>query len=92
MSNKKQTAVESIIQKINNVKPTEFCSIETIKKWCIEAKAMEKEQIMDELKLIGNYFDVSKLDAEEIKHHIRFTSIIQDRINHYKETYEHTTK
>jgi hypothetical protein len=42
----KQTAVESIIEKINNVKPTEFCSIETIKKWCIEAKAMEKEQIM----------------------------------------------
>jgi hypothetical protein len=41
----KQTAVESIIEKINNVKPTEFCSIETIKKWCIEAKEMEKEQI-----------------------------------------------
>ena len=49
---------------------------------------IEKEQIIDELKLIGNYFDVSKLDAEEIKHHIRFTSIIQDRINHYEETYE----
>ena len=43
----KQTAVESIIEKINNVKPTEFCSIETIKKWCIEAKEMEKEQIED---------------------------------------------
>jgi hypothetical protein len=41
----KQTAVESIIEKINNVKPTEFCSIETIKKWCIEAKQMEIEQI-----------------------------------------------
>jgi hypothetical protein len=42
----KQTAVESIIEKINNVKPTEFCSIETIKKWCIEAKEMEKEQTL----------------------------------------------
>jgi hypothetical protein len=44
MNNKKQTAVEFIIEKINNVKPTEFCSIETIKKWCIQAKEMEKEE------------------------------------------------
>ena len=43
---------------------------------------MSKE-IIDELKLIGNYFDVSKLDAYEHKHYIRFTSIIKDRIDFY---------
>jgi hypothetical protein len=45
-NNKQQTAVDSIIAKLNNVKPTEFCSIETIKEWCEQAKEMEKEQIM----------------------------------------------
>jgi hypothetical protein len=47
----RQTAVESIIEKINNVKPTEFCSIETIKKWCIEAKEIEKEQKAEDWQL-----------------------------------------
>jgi hypothetical protein len=56
---KKQTAVESIIEKINNVKPTEFCSIETIKKWCIEAKEMEKQQIIDA------FWNVETNNAEE---------------------------
>jgi hypothetical protein len=46
-NNKQQTAVDSIIAKLNNVKPTEFCSIETIKEWCEQAKEMEKEQIED---------------------------------------------
>lgn len=45
MSNKRQSAVESIIEKIDNVKPTEFCSIETIKKWCNEAKEKERQQL-----------------------------------------------
>ena len=47
MNDKQQTAVDSILAKLNNVKPTEFCSIETIKKWCQEAKEMEKQQIVD---------------------------------------------
>jgi hypothetical protein len=50
MNNKKQSAVESIIKKINNIKPSQFCSIETIKQWCIEAKEIEKEQIIDAYK------------------------------------------
>ena len=44
-ANKMVTAVQSIIQKINNVKPSDFCSIETIKQWCEQAKEMEKEQM-----------------------------------------------
>jgi hypothetical protein len=43
----KQSAVDSILAKLNNVNPTEFCSIETIKEWCQQAKEMEKEQIID---------------------------------------------
>jgi hypothetical protein len=43
-ANKMVTAVQSIIQKINNVKPSDFCSIETIKQWCEQAKEMEKER------------------------------------------------
>jgi hypothetical protein len=43
-NNKQQTAVDSIIAKLNNVNSTEFCSIETIKEWCQQAKEMEKEQ------------------------------------------------
>jgi hypothetical protein len=56
-----------------------------------QAKEMEKEQMMDaiknELKLIGNYFDVSKLEQREQGHHIRFTSILKDRFDFYNETY-----
>jgi hypothetical protein len=46
-NNKQQTAVDSIIAKLNNVKPAEFCSIETIKEWCQQAKEMEKEQMIE---------------------------------------------
>ena len=43
----KQTAVEWIIEQINNVKPHQFCSLETIKEWCDQAKEMEKQQVID---------------------------------------------
>lgn len=48
----------------------------------LKTKKMSKE-IIDELKLIHSYFDVSKLDVYEHKHHIRLTSIIKDRIDFY---------
>jgi hypothetical protein len=43
----KQTAIEWLESKLNSVKPTDFCSIETIKDWVKQAKQMEKEQIKD---------------------------------------------
>ena len=43
----KQTAVEWLEDKLNNVRPTQFCSIETIKEWVKQAKEMEKEQIVN---------------------------------------------
>jgi phosphosulfolactate phosphohydrolase-like enzyme len=42
----KQTSIEWLIEKLNNVRPTQICSIETIKEWCNQAKEMEKEQIL----------------------------------------------
>lgn len=41
----KQTAVEWLIEQLNNVRPTQICSIETIKEWCEQAKEMEKDKI-----------------------------------------------
>ena len=43
----KQTAVEWLEDKLNNVRPTQICSIETIKEWVEQAKEMEKQQIID---------------------------------------------
>jgi len=56
-----------------------------------QAKKMEREQMIDaiktEIKLIGNYFDVDKLEQREQGHHIRFTCILKDRFDHYNKTY-----
>ena len=54
---KQQTAISWLQDKLNNVKPTQFCSIETIKEWVEQAKAMEKEQI---IKTYNNA--ISKMD------------------------------
>lgn len=40
------TAIEWLLQQINSVKPHQFCSIETIKEWCEQAKEMEKQEII----------------------------------------------
>lgn len=43
----KKSAVEWLEDKLNNVRPTQICSIETIKEWVEQAKEMEKQQIID---------------------------------------------
>ena len=42
---KMKTPIEELIEKLNNVKPTEFCSIETIKGWAEEISDKEKEKM-----------------------------------------------
>jgi hypothetical protein len=58
---------------------------------CKELLEVEKQQTKDaiknELKLIGNYFDVSKLETKEQGHHIRFTAILKDRFDYYNKTH-----
>lgn len=43
----KQTAVQSLINQLKLVKPTDFCSIETIQEWLEDALILEKQQIID---------------------------------------------
>jgi len=100
-NNKQQTSVEWFIEELEykgdlretpsirniqlNIDTSDYMELK------VQAKEMEKEQIRDaiknELKLIGNYFDVSKLEQREQGHHIRFTSILKDRFDFYNETY-----
>ena len=39
--------MQELIEQLNNVKPQDFCSIETIKGWAKELLEKEKEVIMD---------------------------------------------
>jgi hypothetical protein len=88
---KKQTAVEFLIEKIDFDANVRCFSKDEWKEIFDQAKQMEKEQITHaiktEIKLIGNYFDVGKLEQREQGHHIRFTSILKDRFDHYNKTY-----
>jgi hypothetical protein len=78
-ANKMVTAVQSIIQKINNVKPSDFCSIETIKQWCEQAKEIEKERLTDA------YCD-GKANGMDISHPLSLTKQISAN-EWYNETY-----
>ena len=42
-----KTPMQELIERLNNVKPTELCSIETIKGWAESLLENEQEQIMD---------------------------------------------
>jgi hypothetical protein len=80
----KQTAVEWLINEYFG--GVENC-VPNFRHFYEQAKQMEREQMKDaiktEIKLIGNYFDVNKLEQREQGHHIRFTSILKDRFDHY---------
>jgi hypothetical protein len=92
----KQTAVEWFINKDTQATidfiEGKITSLElAVKKatFVEQAKAMEKEQIKDaiklEIKLIGNYFDVGNFDVGEHAYHIRFNSLLKDRYNYYNQ-------
>jgi hypothetical protein len=89
----KQTAVEWLEEQIKDIFYVAEASEMTKKFKSVyeQAKQMEKEQMIDaiktEIKLIGNYFDVDKLEQREQGHHIRFTCILKDRFDHYNKTY-----
>jgi len=55
-----KTAVQELIDKLNNVKPTQYCSIETIRGWSESLLEKEKEQIVNAYKegcFDGGFFD-----------------------------------
>jgi hypothetical protein len=78
-----QTAVEWLAEQLEQKWLTGYLSPISIQSLLLQAKELERQQLIDELKRVGNYFDVSKLDTLEQKHHIRFTSIIRDRIEYH---------
>ena len=44
------SSIEWLEDRLNNVKPTEFCSIETIKGWVKRTKEMNRKEIVDAFK------------------------------------------
>jgi c-di-AMP phosphodiesterase-like protein len=75
----KMTAVEWVLQYLNNVKPNEFCSIEKIKELLEQAKEMEKQQMID---FADNYVDNCVLPNENMA-----IPTIMDVPNYYNEQY-----
>ena len=73
----KQTSIEWLEHKLNSVKPTDFCSIETIKEWLIEAKQMHKEEIT---KAFDEGYDLRDTDGTLLYHDGAST-------RYYQETY-----
>ena len=45
-----KTVMQELIDKLNNVKPTQYCSIETIRGWAESLLEKEKEQIVNAYK------------------------------------------
>ena len=58
-----KTAMQELIEKLNNVKPTEFCSIDTIREWSKELLEKEKEQIINAWIATDN--ELQRMKAEE---------------------------
>jgi hypothetical protein len=75
----KMTAVEWVLQYLNNVKPNEFCSIEKIKELLEQAKEMEKQQMID---FADNYVDNCVLPNENMA-----ILTLMDVPNYYNEQY-----
>jgi hypothetical protein len=61
-----KTAMQELIEKLNNVKPTEFCSIDTIREWSKELLEKENKQIMDSWKE-GTEYIMNINDNKNIK-------------------------
>lgn len=58
--------MEQLIERLENVKPTQFCSIETIKGWAEELLEVERQQIVltySDPPVMG--IDFTKLDESQ---------------------------
>ena len=68
-----KTAMELLIDRLNNVKPTEFCSIETIRGWADYLLAQEQDQIeiafYDGENFSADYFDPDRPDVPTEKNY-----------------------
>jgi hypothetical protein len=77
-----KTAMQELIDKLNNVKPTQYCSIETIRGWAESLLEKEKEQIVNAYKegcFDGGFFD-EKWDEERAKEYYGETYTNPDQV------------
>ena len=77
-----KTAMQELIDKLNNVKPTQYCSIETIRGWAESLLEKEKEQIVNAYKegcFDGGFFD-EKWDEERAKEYYNETYTNPDQV------------
>ena len=58
-----KTAMQEMFDKLNNVKPTQYCSIETIRGWAEFLLEIEKEQIVNAYNRRNEWF--IQYDAED---------------------------
>ena len=68
-----KTAMELLINRLNNVKPTELCSIETITGWAEDLLAQEQDQIeiafYDGENFSADFFDPDRPDVPTEKNY-----------------------
>ena len=77
-----KTAMQELIDKLNNVKPTQYCSIETIRGWSESLLEKEKEQIVNAYKegcFDGGFFD-EKWDEVRAKEYYNETYTNPDQV------------
>lgn len=77
-----KTAMQELIDKLNNVKPTQYCSIETILGWAEFLLEIEKEQIVNAYKegcYDGGFFD-EKWDEVRAKEYYNETYTNPDQV------------
>ena len=77
-----KTAIQELIENLNNVKPTQYCSIETIRGWAESLLEKEKEQIVNAYKegcLDGGFFD-EKWDEVRAKEYYNETYTNPDQV------------
>jgi len=76
-----KTAMQEMFDKLNNVKPTQYCSIQTILGWAEFLLEIEKDQIVNAYKegcFDGGFFD-EKWDEERAKEYYKETYTNPDR-------------
>lgn len=74
-----KTPMQELIEKLNNVKPTEFCSIETIKGWA--ESLLDKQTEKDKMHKVWND---SRINFARASNGFDFYTSFED---YYNETY-----
>jgi|GEM_PF-4983883 len=96
------SSIEWLEDRLNNVKPTEFCSIETIKGWIKRTKEMNRKEIINEscnqIEMFINWIDKEEIPREDgmwIRYYNGKDNYISTRDlfeQYYRQTFTDTNK